>query len=86
MLVCPFHPFMATRMLLHHVGDNILPTLIEKDHLGVRSPEKGLRTPYTQMIFFNQGMLLLGSNHFLINILPVCHGQCRVNQETKTKM
>jgi len=26
-----------------------------------------LRTPITQMIFFNQGMLLLGSNHFLIN-------------------
>ena len=25
-----------------------------------------LRTPITQMIFFNQGMLLLGSNHFLI--------------------
>ena len=24
-----------------------------------------LRTPITQMIFFNQGMLLLGSNHFL---------------------
>ena len=23
-------------------------------------------TPITQMIFFNQGMLLLGSNHFLI--------------------
>ena len=23
------------------------------------------RTPITQMIFFNQGMLLLGSNHFL---------------------
>ena len=27
-----------------------------------------LRTPITQMIFFNQGMLLLGSNHFLINV------------------
>ena len=26
-----------------------------------------LRTPIIQMIFFNQGMLLLGSNHFLIN-------------------
>jgi len=26
-----------------------------------------LRTPITQMIFFNQGMLLLGSNHFLNN-------------------
>ena len=25
-----------------------------------------LRTPITQMIFFNQGMLLLGSKHFLI--------------------
>ena len=25
-----------------------------------------LRTPITQMIFSNQGMLLLGSNHFLI--------------------
>ena len=25
-----------------------------------------LRTPITQMIFFNQGMLLLGSNHFLV--------------------
>ena len=25
-----------------------------------------LRTPITQMIFFNQVMLLLGSNHFLI--------------------
>ena len=25
-----------------------------------------LRTPTTQMIFFNQGMLLLGSNHFLM--------------------
>ena len=24
-----------------------------------------LRTPIIQMIFFNQGMLLLGSNHFL---------------------
>ena len=24
------------------------------------------RTPITQMIFFNQGMLLLGSNHFLM--------------------
>ena len=28
-----------------------------------------LRTPITQMIFFNQGMLLLGSNHFLIDWL-----------------
>ena len=27
-----------------------------------------LRTPITQMIFFNQGMLLLGSNHFHIKI------------------
>ena len=27
-----------------------------------------LRTPITQMIFFNQGMLLLGSNHFLISV------------------
>ena len=26
-----------------------------------------LRTPITQMILFNQGMLLLGSNHFLIS-------------------
>ena len=26
-----------------------------------------LRTPITQMIFFNQGMFLLGSNHFLIS-------------------
>ena len=26
-----------------------------------------LRTAITQMIFFNQGMLLLGSNHFLKN-------------------
>ena len=25
-----------------------------------------LRTPITHMIFFNQGILLLGSNHFLI--------------------
>ena len=25
----------------------------------------GLRTPITQMIFFNKGMLLLGANHFL---------------------
>ena len=24
-----------------------------------------LRTPITQMVFFNQGMLLLGSHHFL---------------------
>ena len=29
-----------------------------------------LRTPATQMIFFNQGMLLLGSNHFLIDVYP----------------
>ena len=27
-----------------------------------------LRTPITQMTFFNQGMLLLGSNHFLIRV------------------
>ena len=27
-----------------------------------------LRTPITEMIFFNQGMLLLGSNHFLIYV------------------
>ena len=27
-----------------------------------------LRTPITQMIFFTQGILLLGSNHFLITI------------------
>ena len=28
-----------------------------------------LRTPITQMIFFNHGMLLLGSNHFLVLFL-----------------
>ena len=28
-----------------------------------------LRTLITQMIFFNQGMLLLGSNHFLIVVM-----------------
>ena len=27
-----------------------------------------LRTPITQMVFFNHGMLLLGSNHFLIEL------------------
>ena len=27
-----------------------------------------LRTLITQMIFFNQGMLLLGSNHFLLTL------------------
>ena len=27
-----------------------------------------LRTPITQIIFFNQGMLLLGSNHFLKHV------------------
>ena len=31
-----------------------------------------LRNPITQMIFFNQGMLLLGSNHFLISISILC--------------
>ena len=31
-----------------------------------------LWTPITQMIFFNQGMLLLGSNHFLISrVVPL---------------
>ena len=30
-----------------------------------------LRTPITQMIFFNQGMLLLGSNHFLLIIIII---------------
>ena len=30
-----------------------------------------LRTPITQMIFFNQGMLLLGSNHLLISATVV---------------
>ena len=30
-----------------------------------------LRTPVTHMIFFNKGMLLLGSNHFLIDIIFV---------------
>ena len=30
-----------------------------------------LRSPVTQMIFFNHGMLLLGSNHFLINLTVV---------------
>ena len=28
-----------------------------------------LRTPITQIFVFNQGMLLLGSNHFLINVV-----------------
>ena len=30
-----------------------------------------LRTQITQMIFFNQGMLPLGLNHFLIDILLI---------------
>ena len=30
-----------------------------------------LMTPITQMIFFNQGMLLLGSNHFLMIIIAL---------------
>ena len=30
-----------------------------------------LRTPIAQMIFFNQGMLLLGSNHFLIKFFSI---------------
>ena len=34
-----------------------------------------LRTPITQMIFFNQGMLLLGSNHFLILVNHVQQSQ-----------
>ena len=40
------------------MGINSKPILVEKDHLGDW-------TPITLMIFFNQGMLLLGSNHFL---------------------
>ena len=47
--------------------------MIENDHLGDWSPEKDcclpttdlLMTSVSQMIIFNQGMLLLGSNHFL---------------------
>ena len=52
------------------VHESILLTLIEKDHLGDWSLEKDcclsvlLRTPITHMIFFNQGMLLLGSKPF----------------------
>ena len=36
-----------------------------------------LRTPTTQMIFFNQGMLLLSSNHFLNNFhASISHIEC----------
>ena len=38
--------------------------LIEKDLLVVVP----LVTPTTQMIFFNKGTLILGSNHFLIDL------------------
>ena len=31
-------------------------------------------TPITQMIFINQGMLLLGSNHFLLIIIIITLG------------
>ena len=50
--------------------------LIGKDHLGNWIPQKDcflrltfLQPPITQVIFFNQGMLLLGSNHFSIFII-----------------
>ena len=64
------------------IFDSIQGSSIEKDHLSDWSPESlamkmtsgqvvemsalNLRTPITQMIFFNQGTLHLGSNHFLI--------------------
>ena len=35
-----------------------------------------LRTPVTQLIIFNPGMLLLGSNHFLIYVGSVCEYGC----------
>ena len=42
-----------------------------------------LRTPINQMIFFNQVMLLLGSNHFLIDkCLFVCFVDCYGTLET----
>ena len=64
------------------IFDSIQGSSIEKDNLSDWSPESlpmkmtsgqvvemsvlNLRTPITQVIFFNQGTLLLGSNHFLI--------------------
>ena len=45
-----------------------------------------LRTPITQMIFFNQGMLLLGSDHFLkeIYVPSSAWGKHRETQGNKT--
>ena len=49
----------------------LLFTSIENDYLGDWNPEKDINgpshmTPVTQMVIFNRGVLLLGSNHFLI--------------------
>jgi len=38
-----------------------------------------LRTPITQMIFFNQDMLFLGSNHFLIQVRIIAKSSCLEN-------
>ena len=46
--------FEESRWLLYRLLKRQLPTTVV------------LRTPVNQMIIFNQGMLLLGSNHFLI--------------------
>ena len=45
-------------------------------YIGCKMNKVLLRTPITQMIFFNHGMLLLGSNHFL-KIVTV--SQCMKN-------
>lgn len=59
-------------------------TLIEEDHLVDWSSEKDnstpiqpvlLRNPFTQMIFFNRGMLLLDSSHFLWYNTMQKHGE-----------
>ena len=43
-----------------------------------QSPTKVLlRTPVTQMIIFNQGVLLLAWNHFPVNFHVVCFTFCR---------
>ena len=46
--------------------DNLCGSHLQSQYLTLKSLTTVLlRTPITQMIFFNQGMLLLGSNHFL---------------------
>ena len=43
------------------------------------------RTPITQMIFFNQGMLLLGSNHFLVIIIIIIIIKIKIKIIRKSK-